>query len=135
MVVGRTISDDFKGLLEPFKNYITDIFLILIIVFGIILILLRRKHKTIFFRILLGFWLLFLFFFTSLFIAQLSSYNCLYGNVEYITDEFRTVEDLASQTRIVYGCIAGFLNETFFHVFNDFYFNFFRGIDTIFFSQ
>lgn len=66
--------------------------------------MIRRKYKTTAFRVLLGIWLLFLFIFAALYIAQLSSY---YGIYSYKVEEFKTVEELASQDKVVYGCKKG----------------------------
>lgn len=114
LVTPPDIFDDLKWFLSPFKNYVTDTFLLLTSIFGVILLLLRRKYKTIMFRILLGIWLVFLFLFSSLFFAQLSSHYCLHAGVQYLYEEFRTVEDLASQSSIAYGCIEGMENKIFF---------------------
>ncbi|XP_037041000.1 probable glutamate receptor isoform X2 [Bradysia coprophila] len=107
----KSALDDFVDIFYPFsRHYSTVTFFLLTLIFGIILLVLRRKYKTAIFRILLGIWFLFLFMFTSLYISQLASnYNSNYYKVE----AFRTFEELASQDHVVYGCIKGGSTEAF----------------------
>lgn len=109
--VERSALDDFVDIFYPFSRYYSTItFFLLTLIFGIILLVIRRKYKTTAFRVLLGIWLLFLFIFAALYIAQLSSY---YGIYSYKVEEFKTVEELASQDKVVYGCKKGGSTEEF----------------------
>ncbi|KAJ6635350.1 Glutamate receptor ionotropic, kainate 1 [Pseudolycoriella hygida] len=113
-VSGPGVAEDFMGLLHPFTHYPVDTFFILTLLFGIILLALRRKYKTIVFRTFLGFWLLFLFIYASLFIAQLTDYYIKNNEIYYMVSEFRSVEDLVDQNFVAYGCIAGGATMSFF---------------------
>lgn len=109
--ISEYVPNAFEGLIHPFKSYLTDAFLLLTLVIGIVLLVVRRKHKTVVFRVFLGLWLLVLFIFAALFIAQLSAY---YNYIRLspttkITSEIASIEDLASQNTIAYGCIKGII--------------------------
>lgn len=109
---------DFQNLIYPFNFYSTDTFFLLTLIFGIILLIIRRKYKTIGFRILLGFWLLFLFVFSTLYIAQLSSHYKMYEGVRVTYSQFNSAAELASQNMVIYGCIKGNTEtETFWWIF------------------
>lgn len=107
----RTAWDSFLDIFYPFMHYIsTNVAFVLTLVFGIALLVLRRKYKTLLFKILLAIWLLFLFFFAALYIAQLSSrYNQLnmFGAYDQYKYDFNTIDDLASQDTVVFGCKKG----------------------------
>lgn len=114
----RTAWDSFLDIFYPFMHYVsTNVAFVLTLVFGIALLVLRRKYKTLLFKILLAIWLLFLFFFAALYIAQLSSrYNQLntFGAYDPYKHDFNTIDDLASQDTVVFGCKKGGSTEAFF---------------------